>query len=73
MRLTPKQAAEHSRASLSLIYRWIQEGLPHYRYGSRGKRGRIYIDDADLNAFIESRKVIVGTDGVDDGPLKFIR
>jgi hypothetical protein len=72
MRLTPRQAADRSQASVSLIYQWCKEGLPHYRFGRRGKRGRIYIESDDLDAFVASRKVVTG-EADDDGPLRFIR
>ena len=53
MKLTPKQAAEREGISPSLVYRWCEEGrLPHYRVGAVGRRGRILIDPADLNAFM---------------------
>jgi len=58
MKLTPKQAADQERVSVSLIYQWCAEGrLPHYRFGRDGRRGRILIDPADLEKFItECRK-----------------
>ncbi len=59
MRLTPKEAAERARVSVALIYKWTSEEqrLPHYRAGGKGRRGRILIDPADLDAFLESQKV----------------
>jgi excisionase family DNA binding protein len=57
MKLTPKQAAEKARVSLSLIYQWCQDrALVHYRFGRKGKRGRIRIEDADLEAFLATCK-----------------
>jgi hypothetical protein len=56
--LSPKDAALAARVSASLIYQWCQEGLPHYRFGSWGRRGRIYIRLSDLLTWIESKKVI---------------
>jgi excisionase family DNA binding protein len=53
-RLTPKQAAERAGVSTSLIYVLCQERrLAHYRIGTDGKRGRILIDPADLDRFME--------------------
>ena len=50
-KLTPKEAAERARVSLSLIYTFVSEGrLAHYRLGGGGKRGRILIDSTDLDA-----------------------
>jgi excisionase family DNA binding protein len=58
MKLNPKQAAERAQVSVSLIYQWVEERLlPHYRVGGRGKRGRILMDPADLDAFLESCRV----------------
>jgi excisionase family DNA binding protein len=57
-KLTPKQAAERAGVSRGLIYAWCdQQALPHYRFGGKGKRGKILIDEAELDSFIESRKV----------------
>jgi excisionase family DNA binding protein len=57
MKLTPKQAAEKALVSLSLIYLWCQDGvLVHYRFGRPGKRGRIRIEDSDLEAFLATCK-----------------
>ena len=52
--LTPKEAAVKARVSPSLIYTLCNEQrLPHYRIGTDGKRGRILIDPADLDRFIQ--------------------
>lgn len=52
MKLTPKQAADKVGVSQNLIYLLCREGrLPHYRIGADGRRGRILIDPADLDAF----------------------
>jgi excisionase family DNA binding protein len=51
--LTVKQAAVRAGVSPSLIYAWCREKrLPHYRVGKEGRRGRIRIDPADLDAFV---------------------
>ena len=59
MKLTPKKAAEYASVSPQLIYRWtsIEKRLPHYRAGGAGTRGRILIDQADLDAFLATLKV----------------
>ena len=59
MKLTPKQAAAHAGVSPQLIYQWttVEKRLPHYRAGGLGKRGRILIDEADLEAFLASLRV----------------
>jgi excisionase family DNA binding protein len=56
--LTVKQVADRLRVSASLVYSWCEDHLlPHYRMGGNGKRGKILIEEAALNAFLESRKV----------------
>jgi hypothetical protein len=57
MRLNPKQASQLVPCSPALIYQWCQEGLPHYRLGGEGKRGRILIEVTDLVAFLEAHKI----------------
>jgi len=56
--LTVKQVAERLRISASLVYGWCEDQmLPHYRMGGKGKRGKILIEEAVLDAFLQSRKV----------------
>jgi excisionase family DNA binding protein len=56
--LTVKQVAERLRISASLVYSWCEDQiLPHYRMGGKGKRGKILIEEAVLDAFLQSRKV----------------
>jgi excisionase family DNA binding protein len=60
--LTVKQVAERLRISASLVYSWCEDHLlPHYRMGGKGKRGKILIEEDALNAFLQSRKVEVGS------------
>ena len=69
--LSPKQAAEKIGVSDSLLYEWCAQGLlPHYRFGRKGKRGCIRIEEAELEAFLarcrqETRQEVP--------PLKHIR
>jgi excisionase family DNA binding protein len=71
--LTVKQAAEQKGLSQQLIYLWCEEQrLAHYRLGGRGRRGRILIDPADLDAFIESQKIQPRPPG-DDGEFRHSR
>jgi excisionase family DNA binding protein len=62
--LTVRQAAERLGISDSLVYEWCAEGLlPHYRFGGRGRRGRILIEETELEAFLancrqERRQVV---------------
>jgi excisionase family DNA binding protein len=54
MKLTPKQAAEKAGVSLSLIYALCHERrLRHYRVGGNGKRGKILIEESDLESLFE--------------------
>jgi len=56
--LTVKQVAARLRISPSLVYSWCEDQLlPHYRMGGKGKRGKILIEEAVLDAFLQSRKV----------------
>jgi excisionase family DNA binding protein len=56
--LTVKQAARYAGVSPSLVYGWIgSRVLAHYRLGNKGKRGRILIDRADLDSFLDSNRV----------------
>lgn len=55
--LTVKAAALRSGVCSSVIYGWISAGLlACYRLGRPGKRGSIRIEEADLQAFLTSRK-----------------
>lgn len=55
--LSVKQAAARAGVSPSLVYAWCREGrLPHFRVGREGRRGRIRIDPADLDALLRSLK-----------------
>lgn len=50
--ITPRQAASRLGVSVSLIYQLCrQAALRHYRIGGIGKRGRIAIDEADLQSY----------------------
>jgi excisionase family DNA binding protein len=55
--LTVKQAALRLGVSDSLVYEWCTEGvLPCYRFGRRGRRGKILIDQAELDAFMAAHR-----------------
>lgn len=71
--LTVKQVAERLRISASLVYGWCEDHvLPHYRMGSKGKRGKILIEETVLDAFLKSRKVESGTGDTSALDLKHI-
>jgi excisionase family DNA binding protein len=53
--LSVKQASESAGVSESLVYEWCsQRLLPHYRLGAPGRRGKVMIDENDLQAFLLS-------------------
>jgi excisionase family DNA binding protein len=56
--LTVRQAAERAGVSQALVYDWVGSGeLAHYRLGREGRRGAIRIAQADLDAFLATRRV----------------
>jgi excisionase family DNA binding protein len=58
MKLTPKQAAQRSGVSANLIYQWCNEKrIAHYRFGGQGRRGRILIEETDLDVFLATLRV----------------
>jgi excisionase family DNA binding protein len=58
MMLSPKQAAERAAVSRQLLYLWCAERrFAYLRVGGRGRRGRILIDSADLDAFLATLKI----------------
>jgi len=57
--LTVKEAAQRARVCRAMVYQWCDEGrLAHYRFGGRGKRGKILIEAADLEDFLQAQKVM---------------
>jgi excisionase family DNA binding protein len=57
-KLTVKEAGEHAGVSQALIYQWCHEQrLPHYRFGTEGKRGKILVDPEDLDRFMQECRV----------------
>ena len=72
-KLTPKQAATRAGVSASLIYQLCAERrLKHFRVGGEGRRGKLLIDDEDLDRFLDSCRVEDDAAG-DDSDLRFIR
>ncbi len=56
--LTVREAAAHADVSETMIRQWIREGtLPHFRVGAKGKRGKILIAVAELDAVMAGFKV----------------
>jgi hypothetical protein len=57
MWLKVKEAAARANVSAALIYTLCGLNiLPHTRIGRPGTRGSIRIDEADLDAFLDSQK-----------------
>lgn len=60
-KVTIKQAADRTGMSTSLLYQICAERrLPHFRLGRDGKRGKILIEESDLDAFLLASKVEAG-------------
>jgi excisionase family DNA binding protein len=56
--VTVKEAAEKLEVSVSLVYQLIADArLPHHRIGGRGRRGKIVIQNEDIQAFLASCRV----------------
>lgn len=72
-KLSPKQAAKRAGVSPSLIYQLCSERrLKHYRVGGEGRRGKLLIDEDELDRFLESCRVEDDV-AADDSDLRFIR
>lgn len=71
--LTAKQASEYANASASLVYQWCADRrLPHLRLGRAGRRGKMLIEQSDLDKFLESMRVDVQHQELVEG-LRHIR
>jgi hypothetical protein len=58
MKLTVSQAAERAGVCPTIVYGWVAARLvPYYRIGSKGTRGKIFIEESDLTAYLESCRV----------------
>ena len=56
--LTVKHVAERLGISQSLVYGWCDDHLlPHFRLGGKAKRGKILIEEAALQSFLQDHKV----------------
>ncbi len=61
---TVKEAAERLKVSPSLVYQWCEaQLLAHYRFGTKGRRGKIMIAPGDLETFMRQCRVEGGTKG----------
>ncbi|MEZ6142927.1 MAG: helix-turn-helix domain-containing protein [Zavarzinella sp.] len=53
-----KDLARFLGVSMSTVYGWIaRRELPHYRLGAAGRRGRIIVQQADLDLFLAQRRL----------------
>ncbi|CAN5409221.1 hypothetical protein BH10PLA2_BH10PLA2_12890 [soil metagenome] len=72
--LNVRQVAERIGCSLALVYRWCEtRQLAHFRIGAKNKRGRIRVDEADLEAFVTSLKVEGATVAEPPAPISRLR
>ncbi len=56
--LSVADAAEVAGVSPSMIYSWCAEQLlPHFRFATKGRRGKILISPAELDIFMQSCRV----------------
>ena len=56
--LTVEEAADRAGISASLVYSWCREQLlPHFRFGTKGRRGKIMIAPAELEEFMQACRV----------------
>ena len=68
-----KQAAERLGVSPSLVYQWCAERrLPHLRLGRGGRRGKILIEEGDIDAFLATARVESGAGAGNGPPLRHI-
>ena len=59
--LTVARAAARAGVSKSLVYAWCADGtLPHLRVGRAGKRGKVLVRAADLDAVLAGFRVRAG-------------
>jgi excisionase family DNA binding protein len=74
MKLTSKQAAQRAGVSVSLLCQWCRDRLlPHYRCGKSGRRGKILVEESDLDAFLAGCRVEAQVPEAPLPPLKHIR
>ena len=72
--LTVKQTSERLGISESLVYEWCAEGvLPHYRFGRKGRRGKILIDETEFAAFLAACRQEVQPDTAPIPELRHIQ
>ena len=72
--LSVKQTAERLGVSPSLVYQWCQEKrLAHLRLGKAGRRGKILITEADVEAFVGALRVEAGEESTAPAPKHITR
>lgn len=56
--LTVAEAARRACVGETLVRQWLRDGtLPHLRVGAKGSRGKILIQEEDLDGLLASFKV----------------
>lgn len=74
-KLTIRQASERTGVSTSLLYQMCAERrLPHFRLGRDGRRGKLLVEEGDLEAFLAAARVEAraGDDTAVAPPLRHI-
>ena len=72
-RLTVKQLAERNGVSRAIIYVWVEERrFPVFRFGAKGRRGRILVEEDEFVDFLNTQRVDAGP-VQHSGPLLHIR
>ncbi len=69
--ISVQETAERLGVSASLVYQWCAEKrLSHFRLGKAGHRGKILIDEKDVEAFAAATRVEAGEG---NGPAPALR
>lgn len=55
--MTVKRAAAYACVCETVVRGWLQDGLPHFRLGAKGRRGHVRIARDDLDAWLANFKV----------------
>jgi excisionase family DNA binding protein len=63
--LTPYQVACRLCVSLSLVYQLCKEQqLKHYRFGAEGKRGRIRIEESEVERYLSEQLQVTSSPAI---------
>ncbi len=65
MLITPRQVANRLCISLSLVYQLCrQQQLKHYRFGAEGKRGRIRIEESEVDRYLSEQLQVTSSPAI---------